>query len=762
MRRTLQSFLVLAIVADAQTGELYRFDDQLKSATVAASQVGQTAVLAPPMVWKTFTQDTTWQLVRGRVGIRAGEMIVKGEGSSPVILAPKEVSVDWSRYETIQIRMMAEGGSQIGIRIGDYELKDKLAPRGEYQVYSFEVGLNMPTYGRPLAIMPTDSVNALVSISSIELLPRRLRFTEAAGRQNIGKQEEYRNTLYAAAPSSLDFELAVPAGGGRLAFGMGVIDQPVTFRISAGRPGRTLFSKLLSDPQQWEDSEVDLAAYAGRTIRLNFQTESAARGAVGLWANPLLTTTGGKRRPNVLIYMVDTLRANHTSLHGYNRRTTPFLSKLAGEGIVFEDCQAQATWTKPSVASLMTSLYSFTHGISMDTDTIPKGATTLAQQMRAAGYVTASVIANPFAGRVTGLERGFDYLMEYPVVQRQRTDAADRGTDSAALNRVVFPWLERHRHEPFLLYVHSTDPHAPYRPPSEFEKKYANPAETPAFNREYGAMRELRQYGGGAVVGRKDLVAKGVNPEQWIRQAVDRYDGEIEHNDRSFAALIGKLAELRVLDDTLVVFVSDHGEEFLDHGWTGHGHSLYDELTHSVWLMWNRKLLPAPRRIKEPVQLIDVMPTLLELTGIRPEGIMQGVSVMPLIKGLALNRRQPVMSSRLRYPNVRPSGFVPENQTGSFARIDAQWKLISRDQAQQAGLPAVELFDRRADPAETKDLAAQRPELVKRQLAEIHQWIEAQKQIRQHLGGSGGRSTLDRQTLERLRSLGYIGGKAER
>src|SRR5215468_8423315 len=130
---------------------------------------------------------------------------------------------------------------------------------------------------------------------------------------------------------------------------------------------------------------------------------------------------------------------------------------------------------------MMTSLYSFTHGISMDTDTIPKGATTLAEQMRAAGYVTASTIANPFAGRVTGLERGFDYLMEYPVVQRQRTDAVDRGTDSAALNRVVYPWLERHRYEPFFLYVHSTDPHAPYRPPAEFERKYADPSETAAF-----------------------------------------------------------------------------------------------------------------------------------------------------------------------------------------------------------------------------------------------------------------------------------------
>lgn len=739
----------------AQTAGLYRFDDRLKSAVVSAAQAPQTAALAAPVAWKSFDQDTAWQLIRGRIGIRNSELIVKGEGSSPVILAPKDLSIDWSRYQTIRIRMMAEGGSEIKIRIGDYELKQKLAPVREYQVYEFDVDLNTATYGRPLAVMPTDSINQLVSISSIELVPRRLRFTEASGRQNVGKQEEYRNTLYVAAPSSLAYDVAVPAGG-RIVVGLGVVDKPVTFKISAGS---VLFSRTVTDTENWTDAEVDLAAYAGRNVRLVFQTESAARGAVGLWANPLMTAPALKRRPNVLIYMVDTLRASHTSLHGYSRQTTPFLSKLAADGVVFEDCQAQATWTKPSVASMMTSLYSYTHGIRMDTDTIPPSATTLAEQLRGAGYVTASAIANPFAGRVTGLERGFDYLMEYPVIQRYRTEATDRGTDSAALNRIMLPWIERHRHEPFFLYIHSTDPHAPYRPPSEFEKKYANPLETPAFNRDYSTMRDLRQYGGGAVVGRGEFTAKGLNPDQWIRRAMDRYDGEVEYNDRNFELLVEKLRALGVLDDTLIVFVSDHGEEFLDHGWTGHGHSLYEELTHTVMVMWNKKMLGTPKRIKDPVQLIDLMPTLLEMNGIQTQAIMQGVSLAPLLQGRTLARKQPVMSSRFRYANVRPTAFVPENQTGTFARVDSQWRLIWRDQPQQSGLPEVELYDRRADPAEKKNIAAQQPELVKKQLAEVRQWIDAQKQVSRLLGGAG-KSTMDAQTLERLRTLGYIGGPA--
>lgn len=749
-------FLAAGLALAQNAGELYRLDDRLAGAVVSAPQASRSAPLAPLVSWKAFTEDTPWQPIRGRIGIRNAELIVKGEGSSPVILAPKEPSIDWSRYETIRIRMMAEGGSEIKIRIGDHELTQKLAPPREYQVYSFDVNLNAATYGRPFAIMPTDSVSQLVSISAIELVPRRLRFTEAAGRRNVGKQEEYRNTLHAAAPSSIAYTLSVPKGA-RLVFGIGIVDKPVTFRVVAGQPPKTLFSKELTDPETWVDAEVDLTAYSGRTVSLSLQTESTDRGSVGLWANPLMTTAGPRKRPNVLVYMVDTLRAGHTGIHGYTRATTPFLSKLAAGGIVFEDCHAQATWTKPSVASMMTSLYSLTHRIRMDTDTIPGGATTLAGQMRAAGYLTASAIANPFAGRVTGLERGFDYMIEYPAIQRQRTDAADRGTDSAALNRVVFPWLDRHRNEPFLLYVHSTDPHAPYRPPPDFESKYANPAETPAFNRDYATMRDLRQYGGAAVVGRRELAAKGLNPDQWVRRAIDRYDGEVLHNDRNFELLVAKLRALRILDDTLIVFVSDHGEEFLDHGWTGHGHSLYGELTHTVWVLWNPKLLPTPRRVRDPVQLIDVMPTVLELAGIRPEGVLQGLSAVPLTRGLPLSRKQPVMSSRFRYPNVRASGFVPENQTGTIARIDAQWKLISRDQAEAAGLPEVELYDRRTDPGESKNLAAQRPDIVNRQLAEIRQWIQAQQQIARHLGAAG-KSTLDSKTLDRLRSLGYIGG----
>src|SRR6185312_6276099 len=357
-------------------------------------------------------------------------------------------------------------------------------------------------------------------------------------------------------PSTIDFPIRVPAGG-HFHFGIGTTEQgrAVTFQVSVNGAQGTLFSQTLSDPDRWQDASVDLSRWSGREVTLRLQTQSAKTGEVGLWSNPLVTSNTKKSRPNILIYTMDTVRADHTSFNGYGRKTTPFLDQLAASAIVFNDCQAQATWTKASIASLMTSLYSFTHGIRNDADTIPNGAQTLAEQLRAAGYVTSSIVANPFVGRATGLDRGFDYMLEYPVVLRERTETADRATDSAALNKVVFPWLERHHDEPFFVYAHATDPHAPYRPPPPFDAKFANPAENAAFDRSYSGFENSRQYGGGAVFNRESCVKAGLNPDKFIREAIDRYDGEILHNDHSLELLVNKLKELGILQNTLIIVI---------------------------------------------------------------------------------------------------------------------------------------------------------------------------------------------------------------
>jgi arylsulfatase A-like enzyme len=319
----------------------------------------------------------------------------------------------------------------------------------------------------------------------------------------------------------------------------------------------------------------------------------------------------------------------------------------------------------------------------------------------------------------------------------------------------VLPWLDLHHAEPFFLYAHSTDPHAPYDPPPPFEDVFAKPSETAVFENEYSGFRTNHEYGGGAVISRAICQKTGVDPERFMRQAEDRYDGEILHNDRNFEWLIDKLRQLRLLENTLIIVLSDHGEEFWDHGWTAHGQSVYQELTHTALLMWNPALFPHPRRISEPVQLIDVMPTVLDLLSLKIPPVVEGQSLIPLARGQTFKRRGLVVSSR--FGAVRPEGLVPENSTDSFAITDAHWKFIYRNKAAKAGIKKVELYDRTTDRAEQRDVSAEHSAEVEKDIATLVQWVDAQNKIRSIIGHTST-TPLDQRTLERLRSLGYLGG----
>ncbi|MDQ2774046.1 MAG: sulfatase-like hydrolase/transferase [Acidobacteriota bacterium] len=742
----------------ATTPPVIRLDDQLASATVRSSNAESSATIAEPLIWQNFssTSDIAWRLLRGRIGVRNGDLIVKAENSTPVIGAPEQPAIDWSEYQAIEIRMSAQSGREIKIKIDGFEATQQLGPPGEYNLYRFTLAFGSPKLGSLLEIMPTDAQNGVVAIHSIKLIPKSAEFVKALGTAELGKQDEYRRAVYVHSPSTVIFPVSVPPGA-RLHFGMGTTtkDQAVKFRVSIEGEVADAFSKTIQQSDTWDDADVDLSRWSGRAVKLRFQTESAHQGDVALWTNPLIVIAAKKSRPNVLIYTIDTLRADHSSVYGYARNTTPFLKKLGASGIVFEDCQAQATWTKPSIASLMTSLYSFTHGIIANSDTIPAGSATLAGQVRNSGYVTASIVSTPFVGRDTGLDRGFDYMLEYPVVQRRKNPRTDRATDSAALNKVVFPWLDRHHDESFFLYAHATDPHAPYDPPPPFDSAFAKPSENSAFEHDYSGFRTNQEHGGGAVINREMCKKAGLDPDRFIHQAEDRYDGEILHNDHSFELLIEKLRQLGVLDNTIVIVLSDHGEEFWDHGWTAHGQSVYQELSHTLLLMWNPTLFPKPRRVSEPVQLIDVMPTVLDLLSLKTPSVAEGQSLVPLARGRAFKRRGLVVCSRLALPGAQ--GPVPENSTDSFGLIDSHWKFIYRKNAAKAGIKKVQLYDRTTDRAEKHDVADQHPDEVEKDIATLVEWIDAQNKLRAIVGHTGT-SQLDERTLERLRSLGYIGG----
>src|SRR5438132_12423622 len=183
-------------------------------------------------------------------------------------MSPKEPVIDWTGYEAVEIRMLAEGGKEIKIKIGNEEFKQKLGPLGQYNDYRFEVRIGPPGV-RPLAIMPTDGLLDLVAIKSIRLAPRKADFTQAAGRQFLGKRDEYRNTLYLHSPSTLAFEVKVPENG-ELHVGLGIteVNAPIKFQIAAD--SKEVYSKTVSDDEVWVDDAVDLSAYGGRNVKMTF------------------------------------------------------------------------------------------------------------------------------------------------------------------------------------------------------------------------------------------------------------------------------------------------------------------------------------------------------------------------------------------------------------------------------------------------------------------------------------------------------------
>ena len=297
--------------------------------------------------------------------------------------------------------------------------------------------------------------------------------------------------------------------------------------------------------------------------------------------------------------MADTLRADHLDAYGYERETAPVLRRMASEGALFRDNISQASWTKVSTPSIHTSLYPTTHTVKQVADRLPTSANTLAEVYRAAGYATLSLSSVTFTGQSSNMHQGFEELHE----AGSRT--ADNVTKSAReyVDRVL-PWLEKHREVPFFVFLHVFDPHSPFAPRPPYDSLWADPATRAEFEEELDHVREfidagiLRSQG---MPSREQLLEAGVDPERFIGQYHDWYDGSIRGMDAEIGRLLEGLQGFGLADSTLVAFIGDHGEEFLEHGQTWHGHTLYGELVNVPLLLWWPGGVPAGQTVDEQI-----------------------------------------------------------------------------------------------------------------------------------------------------------------
>jgi arylsulfatase A-like enzyme len=521
-----------------------------------------------------------------------------------------------------------------------------------------------------------------------------------------------------AAGSTLGFTLRVPEGARLRAVVRGRVE------VTAARDGEP------DRPLGGADGgplDLDLASLAGDVARLDVRTGDG--GATLL--RPAVVTLDAVAPPewprprNVLVYLIDTLRAD--KLQPYNPETrvrTPGLVDFVRGATTFAFAHGQENWTKPSVATLLTGLLPWEHTATGGESILPESVRMLPEILGDAGYQTGCFIANGYVSDRFGFRQGWGSYRNY-IREGRRTQGEHVAAD-------VLRWLDaRDAEAPFFLYVHTIDPHVPYRPPAEYlalygDPRYRGPVD---FRRDATLLENIK-------VGRIRLG----EADRAHLEAL--YDGEISYHDVHFDAILDGLERRGLADDTIVVVTSDHGEEFFDHGSVGHGHSLYEELIH-VPLFVRLPGLGA-RTVDGPVGLVDVMPTVLDALGMQVPDEVSGRSLLPRL--LAADEPE---------PPIAIAGVLE----GQRAIVASGMKLVQR------GPDRIALYDLAADPDEEHDVSDERPIALR--------WLRGRLglALAESGGGSVGAggarprsrprhrpvaSEIDPETAAQLRALGYI------
>jgi arylsulfatase A-like enzyme len=724
-----------------------------------------------------------WQAGPGvtGLGVREGRLWGTATTPTPIVHLTRTTGLqDFDLLHAVEVRMRASAGSNLAVIFRHGERLDIEEARQTLQLFPWGrtpivAGDEILTYTMTgpfpatstdigyIVLQPTDAKGATFEIESIRLIFRReylAGFPTGVAWQ--GGQEIYRETLVARAPQSIRLDLDLTERP-LLELALATVEvSPVTFRVGlAHEDGETiLLERTVTTPDRWEKASVDLTPYAGQSVAMSLSLSSEKDGAVGFWGSPVvrnrvaIARAGGAIEPpqGVILIMVDTLRSDHLDAYGYSRSTAPNLSTLAEGGARFADGVAQATWTKVSSSSILTALYPTSHGVAEFADRMPASAVTMAEVFRQAGYATLGFSSVLFTGKFTNLHQGFEELHE----------AASVGRDISAKTARVYtdrllPWLDDHRDVPFFVFFHLFDPHDPYEPAPPYNTLWFDPSVKAEHEADLGKVREsiqdplMKAFG---MPSRAELLDAGIDPDIYTERQIAWYDGSIRGFDVELGRLMERLGELGLREKTLVVFVSDHGEEFLEHGKSFHGQSVYSELTQVPLVMSWPGMIPAGQLVEETVQTIDIMPTILELSQLPLPGGVQGQSLVPFLlpnRGERAGTRPAISERAATQPNV---GNPPPFGEESFAFVADGWKLIHNTKG-HGDRPEFELYDRDEDPLDQENLAEKNPEVVQRLSKQLDAWrrLATEARLEADTQATEGMSSEE---LERLRSLGYI------
>ena len=447
---------------------------------------------------------------------------------------------------------------------------------------------------------------------------------------------------------------------------------------------------------------------------------------------PFLCLAGDARqkthpKPNILIIMIDTLRRDHVGIYGYHRETTPNIDRFAQKATVYHNAVSQSSWTNPSIASFLTSLYPSVHGVlsfanegkEARADILNDEIVTLAEFLKSKGYSTGAFVANKWICERLGFGQGFDVFDS--INSKFKPSAPE-------VNEKALQWIKRNKNKPFFAFLLYMDVHGPYKPPAPYDTFFKSTENRQMNDKEAASLRYLS-------VGR-------TKDKNNLNYYIDQYDGGIRYTDHHIGQLIDDLEADNILKNTFMVITADHGEAFFDHGFCNHGWSLYNEEIDVPLIIKFPNSIKAPASVKSGVMLIDIGSTIYNILDTHFPNSGAGMHSL-----VALN------DNLLPHRAIFSEHLTPKRGHPKIALEKDNFKAIYLTKLKKV----TKLYNIEKDPEEINNLIDIYPEKAKEYEKEIQSWQRDNIQERKKLVTEKASTTITEQTtLEQLRSLGYL------
>ena len=649
--------------------------------------------------------------------------------------------------------------------------------RREFLKYLLTSGIVLTSTGGISSLLSGCEKGKEVSVESIYDFLDHLNEAEIVtpGKEYVKRtsftiNREAREVLFEHPDSTVTFRDVSIHKDARLSFGIG-INEPawdkegdgVLFEIiltddkSQKHPlySRYIDPKNNPDDRKWFDEVVDLKAFEGKNVSFTFKTSSGPKGNKACdwagWSEPQISSqklirVKRKHSPNVILISIDTLRPDYLGCYGQSMNISPYVDKLAGRGVLFKNAIAQSPWTLPSHMSILTSLYPAVHLVQNDISVLPEERISLVEILKGEGYYTAAFVDGGYLSHKYGYSQGFDVY-------------DDTGGHIKKINKKMMRFLEEHFQKQFFLFMHVFDVHGPYQPPSPYNKMFYKGNKEDPDNHSMDFLKEIDYH--------KYQKFDDVTDINYIKAL---YAGSVSYVDNELGKLFTMLEKLNVFDNTLIVFLSDHGESLFEHHiYMGHGLFLYDNEVKIPLIIKPPASNHEKTVINNQVESIDVMPTILDLLDIPQSKEGQGRSLAKCMRDTKFVEEDHYAFGESS--NTGGTPFIRSNKWKFIAKMKKDVNEVIRIHLKPSSkidlthyvLDEEQLYDLERDPLERINLISKEAGIAEELRKRLSQWEDTNKKLASSLKKQGGVSwqkpskpKLTAEEKEKLRALGYV------